>query len=259
VPTINETTIQMSLVQLDDYGPWTVTPAPRRETDLQALQARLFADLADFLGGRGGYVFYGRFDNMIGVTNGIDPATHEQFQERVRNRYPVTASVGIGRGPTPVAALGEASDVLQAAGSAQDPDRREVFGVAGDATGSESVTIAHFDVVDATGTYTDDRNAIDAHLAVQRATTELSTYLRSEHDAVTQFVGGDNVIAACPPLARSAFDEALDHVAETIGVTLQVGTGRGRTAHDAGQQAKHALETCRDTGQRIHHGTAADD
>jgi len=109
--------------------PWTVTPSPRRETDLQSLQARPFADLSDFVGDRDGYVFFNRFDNMIAVTNGIERTTHGRFQQRVRNRYPITASVGIGRATTPAGALGAASGVLQDAGSAQDPDRREVLAV----------------------------------------------------------------------------------------------------------------------------------
>ena len=37
--------IQMTLIQIDNYGPWTVTPRPRTESDLQMLQANLFADL----------------------------------------------------------------------------------------------------------------------------------------------------------------------------------------------------------------------
>lgn len=244
----------MSLVQLDDYGPWTVTPEPRSETDLQAFQARLFADLADFVGSRDGYAFFGRFDNMIAVTNGIDPATHERFQERVRNRYPVTASVGIGRASTPAEALGIASEALQSAGGAQDPDRASAIEVAGPAPTDEHVTIAHFDVVDATGTYTDSHNAVDANLTIQRATADLASYLRTEHDGVTQFVGGDNVVAACPPLDRAAFEETLAHVEEVAGVTLQVGIGGGPTARDAGQQAKEALEHCRETGERTHRG-----
>ncbi|NLV09550.1 GTP cyclohydrolase IIa [Halomicrobium sp. HM KBTZ05] len=244
----------MSLVQLDDYGPWTVTPKPRSETDLQAFQSRLFADLADFVGSRDGYAFFGRFDNMIAVTNGIDPETHERFQERVRNRYPVTASVGIGRAPTPAAALGAASEALQSAGGAQDPARESAIAVAGPDRSSGHVTIAHFDVVDATGTYTNTHNAVDTNLTIQRATTELASYLRSEHDGVTQFVGGDNVVAACPPLDEAQFDEALSHVEAIAGVTLQVGVGAGSTARDAGQEAKEALERCRETGTRFARG-----
>ncbi|GAG70614.1 unnamed protein product, partial [marine sediment metagenome] len=36
--------IQLTLVQIDNYGPWTVTPEPRGEAELQTLQAELFAE-----------------------------------------------------------------------------------------------------------------------------------------------------------------------------------------------------------------------
>ena len=39
------TNAQLTLIQIDNYGPWTVTPEPRREVDLQTLQSRLYADV----------------------------------------------------------------------------------------------------------------------------------------------------------------------------------------------------------------------
>ncbi|PAU82626.1 GTP cyclohydrolase IIa [Halorubrum salipaludis] len=256
--------IQMALVQIDEYGPWTVTPSVRRETDLQSLQADLYADFASFVGERDGYAFYNRFDNMIAVTNGRDAGSHRRFQRRVRNRYPVTVSVAVGRATTPVAALGIASDRLQAAGSAQSADRREAFATgeaAAVADAGEGVTVAHFDVIDATGSLTDRENAVDATLAVRRATLELATHLRDAHDSVAHFVGGDNVIAVCPDLDATAFDRAVSRVREAAGIELQVGVGRGETAHEAGHRAKEALERCRETGTRVQgpDGVSADD
>jgi len=243
--------VQVSLVQLDNYGPWTVTPQPRRETDLQSLQSRLYADFADFVGRADGYAFFDRFDNIIGLTNGIDEATHERFQERVRNRYPVTVSIGIGAGETPVDALGAATQQLQSAGSAQDPVRTEIL-AAEDTVDEGELTIAHFDIVDVTGTYTDAENAADTTLAVRRATLELAEYMHHEHDSIARFVGGDNIIAVCPNLDREAFDAARDAVRERTGIDLQVGVGTGPTAHDAGYRAKLALEECRENGHRVH-------
>ncbi len=253
VVTIASEDIQLSLIQLDNYGPWTVTPSPRRETDLQSLQARLYADFSDFVGREDGYAFYDRFDNIIGVTNGIDEPTHERFQELVRNRYPVTVSIGVGTGETPLAALGTATEQLQNAGSAQDPNRTEILGI--DETISHAdgdVTIAHFDIVDVTGSYTDRQNAAQTTLDVRRATLELAEYMQDEHESIAHFVGGDNIIAVCPQLEREAFDAARDAVAERAGIDLQVGVGRGTTAHSAGYRAKLALEECRENGHRIH-------
>jgi len=252
VTTANED-VQLSLVQLDNYGPWTVTPSPRRETDLQSLQSRLYADFADFVGREDGYAFFDRFDNIIGVTNGIDGPTHERFQEHVRNHYPITVSIGVGTGATPLAALGAATEQLQDAGSAQDPTRTEILGVGDTLAPNEGdVTIAHFDIVDVTGTYTDEHNAARTTLDVRRATLELSEYMQAEHGSVARFVGGDNVIAVCPTLPQEAFDAARDAVADRTGIDLQVGIGRGTTAHAAGYRAKLALEECRENGHRVH-------
>ena len=244
--------IQVALIQIDDYGPWTVTPEPRRETDLQSLQASLFADFAEFVGAYDGYAFYGRFDNMYAVVNEIDPANFERFQRRVRNSYPVTVSVSVGRASTPVEALDIASERLQAAGSAQDGDRREVLAIGEDKPAETGpVTVGHFDVVDVTGSLTDRQNAVDVTIAIRRATLELVTYLRNEYDSIVHFVGGDNIIAVCPDIDPAAFDDAIEHVSAETGIELQVGIGRGPTAHVAGDEAKEALEQCRATGARI--------
>ncbi|MFC7199476.1 GTP cyclohydrolase III [Halospeciosus flavus] len=248
------TNTQVTLVQLDNYGPWTVTPEPRREVDLQTLQSRLYADLSQLVGNRDGYVFFTRFDNMVAVTNGLDMEDHARLQESVRNRYPVTVSLGIGHGETPAGALVEATDRLQSAGSAQDAERREVLAghpLDEDERTDDDVQIAHFDVNDATGEYTDELDAYSAFVHVEQAYASLMRHMHDTHDSLSFFVGGDNIIAVCPSLDRDAYAEAIDYVREDTGVDLKVGVGRGPAAHDAGMAAKHALEVCREEGLDI--------
>ena len=245
-------TTQLTLIQIDNYGPWTVTPEPRREMDLQTMQSRLFADMAQFIGNRGGYVFFSRFDNMIAVTNGIDRAGHTALQESVRNRYPVTISLGIGTAETPATALDTATEQIQAVGSAQDEGRTEVL--AGDPLGVDTdanTHIAHFDVNDATGKYTDQLNEFDSFIQIERGYASLMEYMREAHGALSFFVGGDNIIAVCPDLSTAEYQAAIDHVEGDVGVELKVGVGRGMTAHDAGYAAKHALEDCRHEGTPV--------
>lgn len=243
------TKTQLTLIQIDNYGPWTVTPAPRRETDLQTLQSRLYADLSQFIGDRDGYVFFTRFDNMVAVTNGMDRAEHERLQESIRNRYPVTISLSTASGKRPVEALAVASKQLQEAGSAQDRTRREILRIDGNSptdTDDSLVHIAHFDVNDATTHYTDEINAFDTFIEIEQGYATLMRYLRHEYDALSFFVGGDNIIAVCPDLDESAYRSAITHVRETAGVALKVGIGSGYRAQHAGMAAKHALETCRE-------------
>ena len=245
-------TTQLTLIQIDNYGPWTVTPEPRREMDLQTLQSRLFADIAQFVGSRGGYVFFSRFDNMIAVTNGIGRAGHKSLQESVRNRYPVTVSLGIGTAETPAAALDAATEQIQAAGSAQDKSRTEVLaGEPLDGDVDATTHMAHFDVNDATGKYTDQLNEFDSFIHIERSYASLMEYMREAHGALSFFVGGDNIIAVCPELPTNAYQDAIDHVEDDVGVELKVGVGRGATAHDAGYDAKHALEDCRYEGTAV--------
>ncbi|MGM0604495.1 MAG: GTP cyclohydrolase III [Halobacteriota archaeon] len=246
------TTTQLTLIQIDNYGPWTVTPEPRREMDLQTLQSRLFADIAQFIGSRDGYVFFTRFDNMVAVTNGMDERDHVLLQETVRNRYPVTVSLGVDVASTPAAALEGATEMLQSAGSAQDADRTEVLGgsyLTERADGD--VHVAHFDVNDATGKYTDQLNEFDSFIHIERGYASLMEYMRREHGGLSFFVGGDNIISVPPSLSSGEYQAAIDHVFESVGVELKVGIGTGTSAHEAGIAAKHALEACRFDGTSV--------
>ena len=248
------TNTQVTHVQIDNYGPWTVTPEPRREVDLQTLQSRLYADLSQLVGNRGGYVFFSRFDNMIAVTNGLDLTDHELIQESVANRYPVTMSLSVATGTTPASALGTATEQLQEAGSAQDKSRREILKgrtIEGEFRTDDDLQIAHFDVVDATGKYTDELNEFDTFIEIEQGYAELMRYMRRAYDSLSFFVGGDNVIAVCSEMDSAEYQDAVDHVSEAVDVELQVGVGRGRVAHDAGMDAKHALEDCRATGDDV--------
>jgi Uncharacterized conserved protein len=250
------TTTQLTLIQIDNYGPWTVTPEPRREMDLQTLQSRLFADLAQFVGSRDGYVFFTRFDNMIAVTNGMGRDDHALLQESIDNRYPVTISLGVDINERPIEALEDATQQIQKAGSAQDKGRTEVLG--GDSwpetdSGPEldELEVAHFDVNDATGKYTDQLNEFDSYIQIERGYASVMQYMREEHGALSFFVGGDNVISVCPDLSESDYRGAIDYVRDDAEVDLKVGVGRGKSAHEAGYAAKHALEDCRHDGTRV--------
>ncbi len=246
------TNTQVTLVQIDNYGPWTVTPEPRREVDLQTLQSRLYADLSQLIGNRNGNVFFTRFDNMIAVTNGIDRDAHALVQESVANRYPVTVSFGVGTAASPIEALTHATEQLQDAGSAQDGDRTEILdGEFAAERADDDVAIAHFDVVDATGKYTDRLNAYDTFIHIEQGYAELMRYMRRANDALSFFVGGDNVIVVAPDLPERDYVDAIDHVQDTVEVELQVGVGTAGTAHEAGMAAKHALEVCRRDGTRV--------
>jgi GTP cyclohydrolase IIa len=182
---------------------------------------------------------------MVAVTNGPDVEKHAFVQESIRNHYSVTASMSVAVDPSPAAALGRTSERLQAAGSAQDDDRAEILRgepLAENERTDGDVQIAHFDVDDATGKYTDRLNEFDAFITIERGYAELMRYMREAHDSLAFFVGGDNVVVRSA-VDREGYREAIAHVRESVNVELKVGVGRGRTAQEAGMDAKHALES----------------
>ncbi len=248
------TNTQVSLIQIDNYGPWTTTPEPRREVDLQTLQSRLYADISQLVGNREGYAFFARFDNLVTVTNGLDMDALALVQESLGNRYPVTASVSVAVGPSPAEALGRASAQLQDVGSAQDGDRTSVLcgePLAEAERTDTDVQIAHFDVNDATERYTDQLNEFDTFINIEQGYAALMQYMRNAHDSLAFFVGGDNVIAVCSALEKGDYYDAIDHVRQSVDVDLKVGVGRAATAQSAGMDAKHALEHCREDGVAV--------
>jgi GTP cyclohydrolase IIa len=254
---VGVTNAQVTLIQIDNYGPWTVTPEPRREVDLQTLQSRLYADLSQLFGNRAGYVFFSRFDNMIAVTNGLDMDAHALIQESIGNRYPVTISLSVAVDPSPVEALGMATNQLQDAGSAQDHTRREILRgepLAESMQTDNDVQIAHFDVNDATDRYTDRLNEFDTFIHIEQGYAELMRYMRMAHDSLSFFVGGDNVISVCSSIDEPAYGDAVEHVLDTVDVDLKVGVGRDQSPQAAGMAAKHALERCREDGTAVELG-----
>jgi len=240
--------VRATLIQIDNYGPWTVTPEPRRETDLQALQSSLYADLCTGFGAHDALVFFSRFDNVVAFTEGVSVEQHRAVQRSVGNRYPVTVSMGVADAETPKDAVGRASTLLQEEGSAQDAER--VGRLASDVNGGGRTQVAHFDIENATERYTDEIDAYGCHLLVERAGMALMDEMW-KRDAATFFVGGDNYIAVAPSLDEEGYAEVVETVEERTDVELKVGVGEGETPEAAGMKAKTCLERSRNGGGRV--------
>ncbi len=237
--------IQMTLIQIDNYGPWTVTPKPRNESDLQILQAELFADIQKQFATKKGLVFFTRFDNMLAITNGINEEDHLRIQRSIKNRYPVTISMGVGAAETPHEAQKLATVALQKEGGAQSSDRKEILAI--DSLVDEDsgyVQVAHIDINSVTETLTDVESAFDTSFMVNKAQHYLMTKLIKK-GALLFFIGGDNFMAPCNGLSEKEIEEILIEINDEIGIGLKAGIGRGRNAEDAAYMADIGLENIR--------------
>ncbi|MCK9150379.1 GTP cyclohydrolase III [Methanobacterium alcaliphilum] len=238
--------IQMTLIQIDNYGPWTVTPTPRTESDLQILQAELYADLQRQFAAKQGLVFFTRFDNMLAVTNNVDVEDHLRIQRSIRNRYPITVSMGVGAAETPYDAQRNATTALQTYGGAQSDERNEVLAIDGLVNKEDSfVQIAHIDINGITESLTDIIPAYDTSFIVNRVQHFLMKKL-IEKGSLLFFIGGDNFMSPCNGLEPQGLLKIIEEIEEEINVALKAGVGKAPTAEKAANLADLALEEIRD-------------
>ena len=238
--------IQMTLIQIDNYGPWTVTPRPRTESDLQLLQAELFADVQRQIAAKKGLVFFTRFDNLLAVTNGLNEEDHMRIQRSIRNRYPITISMGVGAAETAHEAQRLATIALQKEGGAQSSGRKEILAINNLIENPEDsfVQAAHIDINSVTETLTDIESAFDTSFMVNKAQHYLMTKLR-EKGALLFFIGGDNFMSPCNGLSEDDLTQILKEIDEEIGIGLKAGIGRADNMEDAAYMADIGLEIIR--------------
>lgn len=237
--------IQITLIQIDNYGPWTVTPGPRAEPDLQTLQSRLYGDIEREFGARGGIVFFNRFDNLIAVSNGINEVEHKKIQESIRNRYPITISMGVATRPTPLEAQKIATEMIQKGGGAQSDKRCEVLNIDSLVSDEDSkVQISHIDINNITTTLTDVESAYDTSIVVYDVLVELMKELK-KLGGLCFFIGGDNYMAPSNGITKNELRDALKNVDEKTGVTLKAGVGISKYGGRAADLADLGLEDIR--------------
>lgn len=238
--------IQMTLIQIDNYGPWTVTPRPRNESDLQILQSELYADLQKQIATKKGLVFYTRFDNLLAITNGLDAEDHLRIQRSIKNRYPITISMGVGAADTPHEAQKLATKALQIKGGAQSSERTEILAIDSLVENGHYVQVAHIDINSCTERLTDIESAFDTNFMVNKAQHYLMTKLIKK-GSLLFFIGGDNFMAPCNGLTEEDIREILIEIDDEIGITLKAGIGIGKNAEDAAYMADIGLEEIRDS------------
>ncbi|MHC1591216.1 MAG: GTP cyclohydrolase IIa [Candidatus Helarchaeales archaeon] len=238
--------IQITLIQLDNFGPFTETLGDDREHDVQMILARAYYVLQDLFSKMNGLVFQVTLDNMIAITNGISLEEHRYIMDQFEKKLKITCSMGIGVGTTPLEAQEKASLALQQAGSAQSSRRKVLVhdGILTQPNGA--IKIAHVDVNDFTVQATDRRPIYENYYRLNRSyLTLMEAFQRI--GALCFFNGGDNFITICPENVKP--DDLKEIINEFERLhdpwKLKVGIGTGHTAKIAMCNANKGLSAIR--------------
>jgi len=232
--------IQLTIIRIEGYGPWTVTLGSDREAQLQMLQAKIYHDVQRLFSAKDGIVFFNRFDEYFAITNGLDAGDHREIQRELTKAYKdLSMSMAIGTGKTAFEANQDAYRARKE-GRMLDGDAK-IFGSVHE---SDVAQIMHVDV-DSSTKVGDRLSPYEVTALVMKVYSRLAEEFL-KHNSLAFFLGGDNVMVISNGMTKEQADEAIKKVTAGIDIKLNCGIGIGRTGRRAAEAATKALDTIRD-------------
>ncbi|MEM2760713.1 MAG: GTP cyclohydrolase IIa [Nitrososphaerales archaeon] len=232
--------VQISIIRIDGYGPWTLTRGSDREHELQILQSKLYSDAQRLFAQKNGLAFFNRFDEMFAVTNGISLEEHVEILKELQKLYDLDISITIGNGATPYEAHLDAHMQRN-----ENETMYAEFKVFGKAKGDDYVQIMHVDVDGSTSKVSARLTPYEISSLIANLHAKLSSKFM-EKGALTFFLGGDNFMIVANGLKRNEISAILGEITNGMDVKLKCGIGKAVTARKAAEMATRALDTIRD-------------
>ncbi len=259
-------TVQLSVLTIVGYGPWTLTLGSDREHELQMLQASLYKEVQRLFSERRCLVFSNRADELIVLSNGLDLESHKAIQDTLISKFQnLRIRIAIGYGKTPLIANNMAHESISNSQNNNNNDglslRSEstlekkdymIFGSTLDAESkkdpldesmrlSSNVTIMHMDI---DGLGNRDLSPYDISLLMFGLYHKMSLFFY-DYDSLAFFMGGDNFMIISSDSAKAAARKFVDMIYQQDGVKLNCGIGSAPTARDAACLATESLDMIR--------------
>lgn len=232
--------IQLCILKINGYGPWTLTLGSDREHALQILQASLYKEIQKLFSEKNCLVFLNRADEFFVVSNGLTLEDHVEIQKNLRKSFDVQLSMSIGHADSP----------FEANLKAYEGKKREVFlskeytiyGFISD-NSKQKVSIMHFDVDNLTS-----RRKINSPYEITSIIFNLYSKMLNyflKKNSLTFFMGGDNFMVIANEDAKISVSDFIKLIEKEDGITLNCGIGNAKTSRDAVKLATKSLDTIR--------------
>ena len=233
--------IQISILKIIGYGPWTLTLGSDREHELQMLQASLYQNLQKSFSDKNCLVFLNRADEFFVISNGLNLEDHVSIQKNLKEKFDVSLSISIGYADSP----------FEANKKAYEGKKKEIFlDKAHDIFGfvnnhhENQVTIMHFDVDDLSS----KRKTLSPYeisSLVFDLYSKMSKYFIIKN-SLTFFMGGDNFMVVASEEGKKFAKEFVELIKKEEGILLNCGIGIGKTCREAVNLATKSLDTIRE-------------
>lgn len=239
--------IQVTVLRITGYGPWTLELGYDREHELQMLQASLYRRIQGLFSERGCLAFMNRGDEYFAVTNGLGAAAHADIQRGIRSEFDLPVAMSVGAGDTPYMANVAAFEARRS-GVFSDAEHAVYGSPVGDGGAPGEVTVMHMDVEDLTSS-AQKKSPYDITNAVFSLYARMSGFFLGR-GGMAFFLGGDNfMVVADGATARGDAEEFVVEAAraggEGGGIALNCGIGRAPASREAARLATGSLDEIR--------------
>lgn len=241
--------VQLTVLRISGYGPWTLELGSDREHRLQMLQASLYRGVQERFSAAGCLAFHNRADEFFVVSNGLGLGGHLGIHRALEERTPeVRLAASIGSDADPFGAN-------LAAHRARVDGRRLcadplVYGEdAGEGEAPQAVTVLHMDVENLTAA-SKAASPYEVSASIVALHGRMAEFFVA-HRALSFFMGGDNFMVVCGagagPGGKSPADLAGEFVeaARRAGTVVNCGVGTGRAGREAARRATASLDGIR--------------
>jgi GTP cyclohydrolase IIa len=233
--------IQLSILKITEYGPWTLTLGSDREHELQMLQASLYKEVQKQFSEKNCLVFLNRADEFFVVSNGLELEEHIQIQKVLEKLFDIRLTISIGYGKSPFEANLKAYEGKK--NQTILNKEHNIFGFVNGKSNSK-VSIMHLDVDDLTS-----RRKTNSPYEISSIIFELYSKMSKfflEKNSLTFFMGGDNFMVIASDDAKNSVQKFIDMIKNDDKISLNCGIGNGHTAREAVKLATKSLDTIRE-------------
>jgi len=233
--------IQLSILKISGYGPWTLTLGSDREHELQMLQASLYKEVQKLFSEKNCLVFPNRADEFFVVSNGLELDDHIQIQKALEKLFDIRLTISIGYGKSPFEANlkayeGKKNEIIL-------NKEHNIFGFVNGKSDSK-ISIMHLDIDDLTS-----RRQTTSPYEISSIIFELYSKMSKfflEKNSLTFFMGGDNFMIVASDDAKNSVQNFIDIIKSDNKISLNCGIGNGYTAREAVKLATQSLDTIRE-------------
>lgn len=250
-PPARQPQVQLTVLRISGYGPWTLELGSDREHRLQMLQASLYRGVQERFSAAGCLAFHNRADELFVVSNGLGLDGHLGIHRALEEGAPeVRLAASIGSDTDPFGAnLAAHRARVEGRRLCEDPLVYGEGAGAGEEGAPQAVTVLHMDVENLTAA-SESASPYEVSASIVALHGRMAEFFVA-HRALSFFMGGDNFMVVCgagagpggkgPAGLAGEFVEA----ARRAGTVVNCGVGTGRTGREAARRATASLDGIR--------------